>query len=91
MPKEVENLIEIARIKQRCKQNNISKLAQRNENLVCYFKRNKFNTDLVPELIKKYGTRIKFSQSMDSYITLKLTQLDDKTVIREIKEYINNI
>ena len=87
MPKEVENLIEIARIKQLCKIKGINKLTQRNDNLIFYVGR-KFNVELVPELIKIYGTRIRFSQSIDSYITLKITDLMDKVVIQEIKKII---
>lgn len=90
MPKEVENLIEIARIKQLCKQKGISKLAQRNDNLMFHVGR-KFNPELVPELIKQYGTRIRFSQSIDSYITLKITDLTDIIVIQEIKKFLDLI
>ena len=88
IPKEVENLIEIARIKQICKQKKVNKLSQKSDNILFYIGKNKFNMDLVPELIGKYGTRIKFSQSIDSYITLKILELDDKNVIKEIKEFL---
>ncbi len=86
IPKEVENLIEIARIKQLCRKKGIIKLVQRNENLIFYVDK-KFNTDKIPELIRKYGTRIKFSQSLQPYITLKLFELNDKNIILEIKKF----
>ncbi|HOZ55316.1 MAG TPA: transcription-repair coupling factor [Clostridia bacterium] len=86
IPKEVENLIEIARIKQLCRKKGIVKLVQRNENIIIYLDK-KFNTDKIPELIKEYGTRIRFSQSLQPYITLKLLFLNDKNIIQEIKNF----
>lgn len=53
MPKEVENLIKIAKIKQLCKMVNILKIVQRRENAVFYFDVDNFNTENIDNLIKE--------------------------------------
>ena len=86
MPKEVLNLIEIARIKKDCMQNGIYKVMQKQDNVVFYFKQELFIFD-VADLIKKYEDRIKFSTGFVPYLTLKLE--DKNNVIKEIEEFLN--
>ena len=59
MPSELENLIEIARIKNLCRVANVIKISQRKEKVVFYFDKAKFNPEIVDKLIKKYNTNIK--------------------------------
>ena len=56
MPSELENLIEIARIKNLCRVDNVIKISQRKEKVVFYFDKAKFNPEIVDKLIKKYNT-----------------------------------
>ena len=87
IPEEVENLIEIARIKNLCENSGIIKVLQKQENVVFYFEPEKFNID-IPNLIHKYGDRIKFSKGVTPYITYKTK--DQKNIILEIEELLKN-
>ena len=91
MPKEVENLMEVARIKQLCKKASIDKLIQRKDNVVFYFDSTKFNINIIDELIKKYKNRVKFSPGKIPYITIKIENSSSKQIFKEIKEFLSNI
>ncbi len=88
MPKEVENLLEIARIKELCKKKNILKIAQKRESIVFSFEASKFNMEIVDSMIKEYRNKIKFSPGSIPYITLKVDSNEEKKVIKEIKEFL---
>lgn len=90
MPEELENLIEVARIKQLAKLANIIKISQRGENFVFYFNQKKFDVD-VNKLVEMYKNRILFSQAKDPYVTLKIKDCNDKTIFEEIKKFLNVI
>ena len=68
MPKELENLIAIARIKYLAKQLKLTKIASNKTAVVFTFEPNKFELDL-NELVKKYGNKIKFSAGIKPMIT----------------------
>ena len=90
MPKELENLLEIARIKELARKANIIKIVQRMESIVFYFDKNKYNMDIIDKLIKKYGTNIRFSTGIEPYITLKgQKDLEDAQIIKNIKEFLS--
>lgn len=89
MPKEVENLLEIARIKNSCRDKGISKINQRGNNVIFYFEESKFNFDKVNKLIELYKYKVKFSPSALPYITYKID--DNKHIIKEVKEFLNVI
>ena len=89
MPYEVENLLDIARIKNLAREKFILKITQRNENIVFYFDNSKFNFDIIDKLMKIYRNRIKFSPSKDSYITFKLQDL--KNILGECKEFLSKL
>ena len=88
MPEELENLLEIARIKEMCREKNILKVSKRNQNLIFYFDSSKFDFDITNALIKKYGNRVSFSPGKDPYITLKSEAVNDKQELQEIKEFL---
>ena len=88
IPEEVYNLIEIARIKQLCKEVNVIKISQRKENVVFYFENSKFSPEIVDKIIKKYNNKIKFSPGKEAYITLKLENNSDKNVAQEVKKFL---
>ncbi len=88
MPEELENLLEIARIKEQCRNTNIIKVSKKISNLIFYFNAEKFNYEKVDSLIKKYGSQISFSPGKDPYITLKSMANSDKEELNEIKEFL---
>ena len=94
MPKELENLIEVARIKELCQNAGVIKVSERENaltnsiNIVFYFDKNKYNPEIVEILIKKYGYNVKFSAGMEPYVTLKLSKVKDDELIEKIKEFL---
>ena len=96
MPKELENLIEIARIKELCRKAGVIKVAEKknaytnSKNLVFYFDKNKYNPEIVDTLIKKYGYEIKFSTGIEPYITLRIEKMSDEELINKIKEFLTS-
>ena len=84
MPDELENLIEIVRIKELSRKVSIAKITQRMENVVFYFENNNYPEDMINKLIQKYGNRIRFSTGVEPYITLK----DVKNVVDDVKEFL---
>ena len=89
MPKEVENLIEIARIKMLCKEKNIFKITQRMNNIVFYFDPKLFNMDVVDTLVKEYKDNLRFSAGTEPYITLKLKDNNSKVILAETKKFLS--
>ena len=87
MPEEAENLIEIARIKNMCRKDNIIKIQQKQDKVLFYFTKDGLDEEVISNLIKKYSNNIKFSQGLQNYITFNLK---NNNVIKEIKEFIKN-
>ena len=85
IPEEIENLLEITRIKNLCRQKGIVKIAQKLNSVVFYFDMDKFNGDNVQALLEKYKNRMQFSPGKNNYITLKNVQND---IIKEIKDFL---
>jgi len=89
MPYEVENLLDIARIKILSREKYILKVTQKRENVVFYFDNEKFNFEIVDKLMKMYRNRIKFSPSKEPYITFKISDL--KNILEECKEFLKKL
>ena len=89
IPYEIENLLDIARIKIMSKQKYITKISQKRENIIFYFDNSKFDFNIVDKLMKTYRNRIKFSPSKEPYITFKL--LDLKNILGECKEFLSKL
>ena len=89
MPYEVENLLDVARIKILAREKYILKIAQRKENLIFYFDSSKFNFEIVDKLMKTFRNRIKFSPSKDPYITFKI--LDMKKILEECIDFLKKL
>ena len=87
MPKEIENLIEIARIKILCKKLNISKVQGKRNFVVFIFEPGKINID-INELVRKYKNRIKFTQGIKPQITLALNNSSEIKMLQEVKEFL---
>ena len=88
MPEELENLIEIARIKELCRKENVVKISQKRDRILFYYNKDKMDMSKIDGLIKKYELRIKFSTGIEPYITLQLENLNDKELIEQIKEFL---
>ena len=89
MPEELENLLDIARIKNLCKEKNIIKVSQRNSNVIFYFDNSNFNMDNIDLLVQKYKDSIRISPGVESYITLKChKKLSDKVVLKHIIDFL---
>ena len=87
MPKEIENLIEIARIKTLCKKLNISKVQSKKNFVVFIFEPGEINID-INELVKKYKNRIKFTQGIKPQIILALDNVSEIKMLKEVKEFL---
>ena len=59
MPEELENLLDIARIKYLAKPHYITKIASKKTAVIFTFEQSKFNIDVM-KLVDKYKNRIKF-------------------------------
>ena len=89
MPYEIENLLDIARIKILSREKYILKISQKRENVIFYFDNEKFNFDIVDKLMKCFRNRIKFSPSKEPYITFKLS--NQKNILEECKEFLGKL
>ena len=89
MPKEVEELLEIARIKNMCREKNINKIMQKGSGIVFYFEEKTFDPKIISKLISIYKTNIKFSPSALPYVTYQIDL--NKSIIKQIKEFIQNV
>ena len=90
MPKEIENLLDIARIKTLCKKLNISKVQGRRNFVLFMFEAGELNID-INELVKKYRNRIKFTQGIKPQITLLLQDSTEKGCLRETIEFLKEL
>lgn len=88
MPEEVNNLLEIARIKELAKKAYVTKISERRETVIFSFDANNFNMNIVDKLIKKYRNEIKFSPGKDPYITYKLLENSDAVIIKKVKDFL---
>ncbi len=90
VPKEIENLLEIARIKNLAREKFVLKINQRGNNIIYYFDEKKFNIAVVEKLMKIYRAKIKFSPSKVSpYITVQIS--NDFEILKECKTFLNYI
>lgn len=85
IPKEINNLLDISRIKNLAKLKNVLKIVQKGNNIVYHFDKDLFDIDITEKLILKYKNRIKFSTSINPYLTFSLNSGD---VLEEIKKFL---
>ena len=90
IPHEVENLLEISRIKQLAKAKGVSKVSSKKDAIVFTYDNNLFDASCVQTLIKKYGNRIRFSPGVKPMITLKIGNNSEDIIIKEAKEFLEN-
>ena len=85
MPEEVYNLLEIARIKNLCRKANVTKLQQKQNDVVIYFKT--LSDEALRDIILKYKTKVRFSPGEKPYVTLRI----EKDVVKEVKEFLEGL
>ena len=90
MPSELENLIEIARIKSLCKEKFVTKVSSKRGFAVFSFENENFDID-VGELLMEYKNKIRFSPGIKPMITLALGHSEDIKVLKEIKEFLKSL
>ena len=88
IPKELENLLQIAKIKQLGRKANILKISQKRDGIIFLYDMNNFNIEIVNKLVKKYGNKVRFSPAREAYITLILEGKNEQEKIKEIKEFL---
>ncbi len=89
MPEELENLLDIARIKYLAKAQNIVKIASRKTAVVfTYNSNNDFNLD-ISQLVKKYGNRIKFSAGIKPMLTLETGTTNEKELLHQVTDFLS--
>ena len=88
MPKEVENLIEIARIKQLAKEVGVIKISAKKDGIVFMYDNSKVDNNKIMKVLDKYASKVRFSPGVQNYITLKINKDSDKQILEDVKEYL---
>ena len=86
IPEETKNLLEIASIKISCRILGIIKISQRLSGIVFNFSAESFKMEWIDLLLKKFRNKIKFSPSVEPYITYKIE--NSGKILEEVKELI---
>lgn len=89
IPKEAENLLEIARIKNLARKANVIKIMQKKDGIVFLYDTKQFDSSIISKMVEKYNRRIRFSPGNQSYITLLLEKKEEKEKLKEIQEFLN--
>lgn len=91
MPLELENLIDIARIKYLGKELKIEKIASKKMAVIFTFEinnsENKFEIDIT-NLVKEYGNKIKFSAGIKPMITLEIGSSNERQILNDVTEFL---
>ena len=90
MPPELENLLDIARIKYMAKELYISKIASKQHSVVFTFEQGKNEIDL-QKLIKIYKNRIKFSPGIKTMITLDIGSNNERQILNDVTEFLRQL
>lgn len=87
MPSELQNLLDIARIKYLAKAQYINKIASKRTAVVFTFEQSKFKVD-IPRLIEKYKNKLKFSPGIKPMITLEIGTTNERQILNDITEFL---
>ena len=88
-PIEINNLLEVARIKNLAFEKNVLKIMQKGNNIVYNLDASKFEFSNFQKLLKIYRNKIRFSKGNIPYITQILEENDD--ILEKVKEFLNNL
>jgi len=89
LPKEIEKLLDIARIRNMSRAKNIVKINQKGSKVVFYFDEKSFDFSTVDKLINLYVNRIRFSPARSPYITFEIR--NEEKILDEIKDFLKNL
>ena len=87
MPEELENLIDIARIKYLAKGLNIEKIASKKTAVLFTFKGSKQEID-IPSLVNKYGNKLKFSAGIKPMVTLEIGSYNERQILNDVTDFL---
>ncbi len=90
MPPELENLLDIARIKYLAKPFYISKIASKKTAVVFTFEQSKFTVDVV-KLVEKYRNRIKFQPGIKPMLTFEIGSINERQILNDVTELLKSI
>ena len=90
MPAELENLLDIARIKYLAKPFSISKIASKRTAVVFTFEQSKYEIDL-QKLLKTYKNRIKFSPGIKTMIKLEIGTTNERQILNDVTEFLKQL
>ena len=79
MPEELENLIDIARIKYLAKTQNVSKIVSKKTAVVF--------TD-ISDLVKKYGNKNRFSAGIKPMVTVEIGSNNERQILNDVTEFL---
>ena len=94
MPSELENLIDIARIKYLAKPKHIIKIASRKTSIVFTFENSKEDNGIenhILDLVKIYGNSIKFSAGIKPMVTLNIGTRSERAILNEVTEFLKKL
>ena len=91
IPKEVEKLIEISRIKQLAMSKGVEKVASRRGSIIFTFDNDLFDPAIVQPLVKKYENKIRFSPGVKPIITLKVDTDSEEKILNETKYFLKEL
>ena len=89
MPKELEKLLDIARIKYLALNLPITKIASKKLSVIFTFEQNTQNID-IQKLIKTYQNKIKFSSGIKPMITLEIGSNHERQILNDVTEFLKN-
>ena len=90
MPSEIENLLDIARIKYMAKSLYITKIASKKTAVVFTFEQSKFDVD-IPKLVSIYKNRLKFSPGVKPMITLDIGTTNERQILNDVAEFLKQL
>ncbi len=90
MPKELENLLDIARIKYLALNLPITKIASKKLSVIFTFEQNTQNID-IQKLIKTYQNKIKFSSGIKPMITLEIGTTNERQILNDVTDFLKNL
>ena len=89
MPEQLENLIDIARIKYLAKVLHIEKIVSRRTAVIFTFNPNTEKEIVnITKLVEQYGNKIKFSSGIKPMITLDIGIKNEKQILRSTTEFV---
>lgn len=90
MPSEIENLLDIARIKYMAKPLYITKIASKRTAVVFIFEQSKFDVD-IQKLVSIYKNRLKFSPGVKPMITLDIGTTNERQILNDVAEFLKQL